>query len=81
VVIDIINVLRAVVKTEVRTRPPYHSRAEWIVLTEGSAWESSPQRSTDEKLAYYLSARDGYHCIWGQPLGAAKHYSIGIKGS
>ena len=46
-------------------------RSEWIPLTEGSAWESSPQWSPDGKLVYYISTRDGYHCIWAQPLDAA----------
>ncbi len=45
--------------------------SEWIALTDGSAWESSPQWSPDGKLVYYISTRDGYHCIWAQPLDAA----------
>ena len=44
---------------------------EWIALTDGSAWESSPRWSPDGKLVYYVSTRDGYHCIWAQRLDAA----------
>ena len=43
---------------------------EWIALTDGGAWESSPQWSPDGKLVYYVSTRDGYHCIWAQGLDA-----------
>jgi Tol biopolymer transport system component len=45
--------------------------AEWTALTDGSAWESSPQWSPDGKLVYYGSTRDGYHCVWAQRLDAA----------
>jgi Tol biopolymer transport system component len=45
--------------------------SEWIALTDGSAWESSPQWSPDGKLVYYGSTRDGYHCVWAQHLDAA----------
>ena len=44
---------------------------EWIALTDGSSWESSPRWSPDGKLVYYVSTRDGYHCIWAQRLDAA----------
>ena len=44
---------------------------EWIALTDGSAWESSPRWSPDGKLVYYVSTRDGYHCIWAQRLDAS----------
>jgi Tol biopolymer transport system component len=45
-------------------------KSEWIALTDGSAWESSPQWSPNGKLVYYTSTRDGYHCIWAQRLDA-----------
>lgn len=45
--------------------------SEWVALTDGSAWESSPQWSPDGKLVYYSSTRDGYHCVWAQRLDAA----------
>ena len=50
-------------------------KSEWIALTDGSAWESSPQWSPDGKLVYYVSTRDGYHCIWAQRLDAANRPS------
>jgi Tol biopolymer transport system component len=46
-------------------------KSEWIPLSDGSAWESSPQWSPDGKLVYYVSTRDGYHCIWAQRLDTA----------
>lgn len=53
---------------------PFHEPApappaEWIALTGGGAWESSPQWSPDGKLVYYLSTRDGFRCVWAQRLG------------
>jgi sugar lactone lactonase YvrE len=50
---------------------------EWIALTDGRAWESSPQWSPDGRLVYYVSTRDGFHCIWAQALDAAKKPSAG----
>ena len=43
---------------------------EWNALTDGTAWESSPHWSPNGRLVYYVSTRDGYHCIWAQHLDA-----------
>jgi Tol biopolymer transport system component len=44
--------------------------SEWIPITHGggslSAW------SPDSSALYFHSARDGFHCIWAQPLNGAK---------
>jgi hypothetical protein len=55
---------------------PFHDGAptppkEWIALTDGNSWESSPQWSPDGKLVYYISTRDGSRCVWAQRLDAA----------
>jgi Tol biopolymer transport system component len=54
---------------------PFHGTAikaqEWILITQGggslSAW------SPDGGFLYYQARRDGFHCIWAQQLGGAKH--------
>lgn len=43
-------------------------RAEWIPITNGN-WDDKPRFSWDDKLIFFTSDRDGYRCIWAQPLG------------
>jgi Tol biopolymer transport system component len=38
--------------------------SDWVLLTQGDAWESAPQWSPDGKLLYFVSNRDGQRCIW-----------------
>jgi Tol biopolymer transport system component len=59
---------------------PFHDQLatpqkEWIALTNGDAWESSPQWSPDGKLVYYISTRDGFRCVWAQRLDFARNPS------
>jgi Tol biopolymer transport system component len=44
---------------------------EWIAVTDGTHNDSGPQFSPDGNTAYFISQRDGYHCIWAQRLEPA----------
>jgi Tol biopolymer transport system component len=46
--------------------------SEWIALTDGSRWDDKPRLSADNRLLFFVSDRDGYRCIWVQPLAADK---------
>ena len=39
-----------------------------VPITDGTDNSSSGGWSPDGKLVYYLSERDGYHCIYAQPV-------------
>jgi len=49
--------------------------ANWIPITDGTAWDDKPNFSQDGKLIFFTSDRDGFRCIWAQPLTADKHPS------
>jgi len=41
--------------------------AEWIPVTDGTAWDDKPRWLDDSSLIYY-SNRDGFGCVWKQKL-------------
>jgi hypothetical protein len=43
---------------------------EWIEVTDGRFWDTSPQWSPGGRLMYYVSNRDSNRCVWAQRLGA-----------
>jgi WD40 repeat protein len=43
--------------------------AEWIPVTDGSAWDDKPRFSPDGRMLFFISHRDGFFCIWAQRLG------------
>jgi len=47
----------------------------WIPITDGTAWDDKPTFSSDDKLIYFTSDRDGYRCIWAQRLTGDMHPS------
>ena len=47
------------------------SRADWIPITDGTEMDRQSYWSPDGNLLYFLSDRDGFRCIWAQPLDAA----------
>jgi len=47
--------------------------AEWIPVTDGSAWDDKPSFSTDGRMVFFVSYRDGFLCIWAQRLGKDMH--------
>lgn len=44
---------------------------EWIPVTEGAGWDDKSRWSPDSKSLYFVSQRDGFLCIWWQPLDPA----------
>jgi hypothetical protein len=38
-----------------------------------SGWEDKPHFSSDGKLIFFSSDRDGYRCIWAQAVGSNMH--------
>jgi serine/threonine protein kinase len=44
------------------------SESSWIQVTDGSGIEATPWSSADASILYFLSKRDGFQCIWAQPL-------------
>jgi Tol biopolymer transport system component/DNA-binding winged helix-turn-helix (wHTH) protein len=50
---------------------------EWIAVTDGTHNDGGPQFSSDGTMAYFMSKRDGYDCIWGQRLDPATKRPIG----
>jgi Tol biopolymer transport system component len=52
----------------VRDPPP--PPEEWIQIAPEAHWTASPHWSRDDRFLYYLSDRDGFNCIWAQPLEA-----------
>jgi Tol biopolymer transport system component len=44
---------------------------QWIPLTDGKQWDDKPRWAPDGRSIYFLSARDGFRCIWRQVLDPA----------
>ncbi|HUQ90979.1 MAG TPA: protein kinase, partial [Bryobacteraceae bacterium] len=42
--------------------------SEWIPVTDGMSIDAAPFWSPDGGILYFLSRRDGFHCLWAQPL-------------
>jgi Tol biopolymer transport system component/predicted Ser/Thr protein kinase len=43
-------------------------QSEWIGITEGADFAEGASWSTNGKVLYYMSERDGSECFWGQTL-------------
>jgi len=50
------------------TRRPPPARADWKLLAEDHNYLGSLAYSPDGKVIYYVSQRDGFPCIWAQPV-------------
>ena len=48
------------------TRPV--PQGQWIAVTDGSSLERDPCWAPGGNLLYFLSGRDGFHCIWARRL-------------
>ncbi len=51
--------------------------SEWILVSDGSGFDSRPRWSPDGNLLYFTSDRDGFRCIWAQRLDPATKRPIG----
>jgi Tol biopolymer transport system component len=47
-------------------------RSEWIPISD-SGWDDKPHFSANGKLIVFSSDRDGFRCIWAQPVGPDMH--------
>ena len=41
---------------------------EWIAVTDGSSYDNEQRWAPDGNAIYVLSDRDGFRCVWAQPL-------------
>jgi serine/threonine protein kinase len=55
--------------------PPFER--EWIPVTGGSSYNNVLRWSPDGNLIYFLSSRDGFHCLWAQRLEPRRKRPIG----
>ncbi len=40
----------------------------WTAVTDGTAPDREARWSSDRNLIYFMSDRDGFHCIWARKL-------------
>jgi serine/threonine protein kinase len=43
---------------------------KWVPITDESEWSDRPRWSSDGKTVFYISTRDGFHCVWGRHFDA-----------
>jgi eukaryotic-like serine/threonine-protein kinase len=55
--------------------PPKES--DWIRIVSDQHWNDKPRWSPDGKRIYFVSDRDGFTCIWSQPLEPETKRPIG----
>jgi serine/threonine protein kinase/Tol biopolymer transport system component len=55
--------------------------SEWIPMTDGQAWDDKSRWAPDGKSMYFVSERDGFRCIWRQPLDPATMRPVGAPQS
>jgi eukaryotic-like serine/threonine-protein kinase len=53
------------------------AEADWIPVTTGSNIDAYVSWSPDGSLLYFLSDRDGFRCIWAQPLDPITKRPVG----
>jgi Tol biopolymer transport system component len=53
------------------------AEAEWISVTDGRHADDMAQFSPDGNQIYFTSDRDGYLCLWAQPLDHETKRPIG----
>jgi len=50
---------------------------DWIKIVGGKFWVGAPRWSVNGNILYYISERDDFMCVWGQPLDPATKAPIG----
>jgi eukaryotic-like serine/threonine-protein kinase len=50
---------------------------DWITVTDGAGIDCWPFWSPDGSFLYFVSHRDGFRCIWAQPLDSATKQPVG----
>jgi Tol biopolymer transport system component len=53
------------------------AESEWIAVTDGRHADDKPQFSPDGNQIYFTSDRDGYLCLWAQPLNHVTRHAEG----
>jgi len=61
----------------VPTLEPPAPPEDWIRIAGGETWVGAPRWSVDGNIIYYISERDDFMCVWGQPLDPATKTPIG----
>jgi eukaryotic-like serine/threonine-protein kinase len=51
---------------------------EWIEVTDGSSFDDKPRWSPNGNAIYFVSKRDGFLCLWTQPLDPATKRTRGV---
>jgi Tol biopolymer transport system component len=59
-------------------RQPPPPESDWIRVTEGSGMDCWPFWSPDGRLLYFISHRDGFRCVWAQPLNFEAKQPVGL---
>jgi eukaryotic-like serine/threonine-protein kinase len=54
-----------------REHSPVPKEDQWIAVTDGLALDSQPRWSPNGNLIYFVSNRDGFHCIWARRVDPA----------
>ena len=57
--------------------PRISPSAAWMAVTPGNAVDTSPVWSPDGNVLYYISARDGWRCLWAQRLNPVTKRAAG----
>jgi len=52
-------------------------KGQWAPVTDGLAWDDFPIWSPSGNLLYFSSDRDGFRCIWAQPISPGSPPSAG----
>lgn len=47
--------------------------AAWILVSDEHGWSDKPRWSPDGRTLYFVSKRDGFLCVWAQPLDSSRH--------